>query len=55
MNDGRGLRCRLAPLAGGATLVGFVAEPGADRGAEPPMPLLTEVGGVTRRFGATKG
>lgn len=35
LNDGRGLRCRLAPLAGGATLVGFSAEPGADRMFDP--------------------
>lgn len=27
MNDGRALRCRLVPLAGGATLVGFVTDP----------------------------
>lgn len=31
LNDGRSLRCRLAPLAGGATLVGFMADAPVDR------------------------
>lgn len=31
LNDGRPLRCRLVPLAGGATLVGFMADPPVDR------------------------
>lgn len=33
LNDGRSLRCRLAPLAGGATLVGFMADAPVDRPA----------------------
>jgi PAS domain-containing protein len=31
LNDGRALRCRLAPLTGGATLVGFAADPLPER------------------------
>ena len=40
MNDGRSLRCRLAPLAGGATLVGFSAEAGLDMAPDPAMRLI---------------
>lgn len=54
LNDGRSLRCRLAPLAGGATLVGFAAELGADRGTEPVLSLLAETGGTPRRIAVAK-
>ncbi len=40
LNDGRSLRCRLAPLAGGATLIGFSAEPGLDAMGDPAMRLI---------------
>ncbi|GGE06656.1 PAS fold [Gemmobacter megaterium] len=40
LNDGRSLRCRLAPLAGGATLVGFSAESGPDMAGDPAMRLI---------------
>lgn len=40
LNDGRSLRCRLAPLAGGATLVGFSAEPGLEAMPDPAMRLI---------------
>lgn len=37
LNDGRSLRCRLAPLSGGATLIGFVCEPGPDLASPVPV------------------
>ena len=40
LNDGRSLRCRLAPLAGGATLVGFSAEAALDLPVDPAMRLI---------------
>lgn len=40
MNDGRSLRCRLAPLAGGATLVGFSPDAGLDIAPDPGMRLI---------------
>lgn len=55
LNDGRTLRCRLAPLAGGATLVGFSTEPAPDRTAEPAVPHLVDREGLPRRIGAAKG
>jgi len=38
MHDGRALRCRLAPLNGGATLVAFSLDPPGPE-ARPPMPI----------------
>lgn len=47
LNDGRALRCRLAPLASGTTLVGFAADPLPERhpglalaAAEEPTPWV---------------
>ncbi|MDO9527296.1 MAG: PAS-domain containing protein [Gemmobacter sp.] len=49
MPDGRQLRCRVVPLAGGATLVGFRGEPGAaselQQMAGKPALVLAAVGG----------
>ena len=38
LNNGRGLRCRVAPLAGGATLVGFALPQTQVQSAEPGEP-----------------
>jgi len=55
LNDGRSLRCRLAPLAGGATLVGFSVEPGLERHGDQTHPPLTEVETPMRRVAVAKG
>lgn len=55
LNDGRGLRCRLAPLAGGATLLGFAAEPALERHPETGLAWPAEGDAPPRRVVAVKG
>lgn len=55
LNDGRALRCRLAPLAGGATLLGFAAEPAPDRSADASLAWPAEDAVPVRRVAAVKG
>lgn len=55
LHDGRLLACRVAPLAAGATLIGFALEPGPRDGQDPGVRLVADAAPVAQSRTALSG